>query len=406
MTVKFIIIGNSAAGVSAAETLKKIKPSCKISIIGDEPYKAYLRCMLKNVLSQEKDINDIYYKKDAFYDRKGLKTYIGVRATSIVPYEKKVLLENGDSLSYDKLLIATGAAHVPLGIENETSENIFYFRSYDDAKKASHAAKNAKSAVIIGAGPSGIGAAEILNKKGIKTAVIERESHILPNNSDNISSQIIQNNLSQNGISFILSAKPEKFVSDKKGLNSVILDTGDEVPADIALISTGVKPCVSLIKDAGGDADWGIKVDEFLETSISDIFAAGDCIELTDSITKKAFPSAFWHYAVEQGRYAAYNMAGIYRKYAFFLKNMTAANFGKIPFISVGSVDLECESIFFKDGVVFRKFFIKDDRLIGYILTCDIKSAGVYTALIKKQTSLKKLKDKLHNANILWGDLL
>ncbi len=388
--MKFVIIGNSAAGLSAAENIRKLRRDADIAIIGKEPHTAYLRCMLKYVLSGEKDIKEIYYKKGDFYNKFDLKTYLGIAAKLVLPKEKKVILNDETEVCYDKLLVAAGASNIPLGIENETARNIFYFRKYDDAKRCFYAAEKAETAVVIGAGPAGIGASEALTKKGIKVTVIEKASHILPEKSDKKTSEIIEKSLSEKGINFIFETKPKAFVCDKNILKSVIIENGCEIPVDIALITTGAKASDNLLKNIASTKETGISVNNFLETSVEDVFAAGDCIGLVDSVTEEPFRSACWHYAVEQGRYAAWNMAGKPKKYRFPIKNMTSGSFGDIPFISVGAINKDSESSTYKNGRNIRRFFIKNNRLIGYILTGDVNGAGIYTSLIKRKYPIDK----------------
>jgi len=408
--LKVVIIGNSAAGLSAAETVRRFSADAEITIISYESHQSYLRCMITDVLAGTKDLSDIHYKTSDFYQKYNVKLLKGTRATGISPDDKKVSLEDGQEVFYDFLVVATGAAHTPLGIEGEELEGIFPFRTYDQAAAAGKAAETNHEAVVIGAGLVGLDAAMALIKKGLQVTVVETAPHLLINQLDEQSAALVEKELSEMGIKFIFRAKPESFVCrfGNNLLASVLLDNGHEIPAGMAIVSAGVRPCIDLVKKAGGKVGAGIEVDDLLATSIHHVYAAGDCIEIKDAVSGDVIPSALWPLAVEQGRFVAYNILGKDRPYPLPLVRMNATQFGKIPIISAGIIGDSSELLTHEDPVnqTHRRLFFKDDFLVGYILIGDVEGAGIYTELVKKRWPVGQLKHKLLKGTISSVELM
>jgi nitrite reductase (NADH) large subunit len=410
--LKIVIIGNSAAGLSAAETIRRFDANAGLTIITDEIHSPYLRCLIPEVLAGAKSLSDIFYKSSDFYDKHNVLLLRGNRANAISPGIKKVLLEDGQEVSYDRLLIATGAKYFPIGIKNDCIGNIFTLRTYDHALAAAKSTDSANEAVVIGAGLVGLNAAVALKRKGLKVTVVEAEPHLLINQLDYQSAVMVEKELLEESIKFVFGTRPRAFVP-RSGINSIAalsLDNGKEIPAEIAIVSTGVRPNVELVENAGGRAGAGIVVDDFLRTSIGDVYAAGDCMEIKDAASKEVIRSGLWPLAIEQGRFAAYNILGMRRSYPLPLARMNACQFGRIPVISLGIINPgrgdECLTYEDPGHKVYRRLFFKDDILTGCILLGDVNGSGIYTDLIKRKIPVANLKHKLIKGAISFADVM
>ena len=408
--MQIVIIGNSAAGLSAAETVRRFSDDAEITIITDESHPPYLRCLITEVLAGARTFSDIHHKSLDFYEKHNMLLLKNARAIAISPDDKKVLLEDGKEVIYDCLVVATGADPIPIGIENEDTEGIFTFRTYDQAIAAAGAAEANDEAVVIGAGLVGLQVALALRKKGLTVTVVETAPHLLINQLDEQSAALVEKELSEEGIRFIFGAEPQSFVS-RSGNNSLaalLLDNGHEIPAGVAIVSTGVRPNVDLVKDAGGRVGVGIHVDDFLGTSITDVYAAGDCIEIKDAASEDLIPSALWPLAAEQGKFAAYNILGKYQPYPPPLVNMSATQFGKMPVISVGTINHSSECLIHENPAskAYRRLFFKDDVLVGCILLGDVDRAGIYTDLVKRRMPVAQFKHKLLKGTISSADVM
>jgi NAD(P)H-nitrite reductase large subunit len=263
---------------------------------------------------------------------------------------------------------------------------------------------------VIGGGLVGLKAAYALRRRGLpNVTVVVKSGHLLMRQLDGESAVMVERELLEAGIHFIYGLNPVGF-TPKPGLKevgSVVLEDGREIPAQLVLVAKGVRPNAELVRDAGGKTATGIKVNEFMETSLPGIYAAGDCIEVEDLVTGRKAPSALWTLAVEQGRYAAYNMAGRRKAYPPPLTRLNAAQFGKFPFVSVGAVDEGEEYLVRREtGGFYRKLAVKRDRLIGFILAGSVEKAGVYTNLVRSRKPIRDLRGKLLDGKISAADVM
>lgn len=392
-----VIVGNSAAGIAAAENLRSLEPLAKITVLSEETHPPYSRCLITEVVAGSAGFDSIRYRSDSFYEDRNISLVRGARVNSIDPAGRRVLYGEKGEISYDKLLLATGSRPVGVEVEGAGLEGVFVLRSYDQADAIGRYASTAKEAVIIGGGLVGLKAAYALRRRGLSVTVVVKSSHLLTRQLDVESAVMVESELSDAGINFIYGQNPAGFVSGtgRKGIGSVVLEDGREIPAELALVAKGVRPNIELASEAGGETAAGIKVTEFMETSLENIYAAGDCIEVKDCVTGQQANSALWTLAVEQGRFAAYNMANRRKAYPPPLTRMNAAQFGKIPFVSVGAVDEGEEFLTWKEVGVYRMLAVRGDRLVGAILVGSIEPAGVYTSLIKSKRPLGDLRGSL-----------
>ncbi|MGA1874177.1 MAG: NAD(P)/FAD-dependent oxidoreductase [bacterium] len=411
--LNIVIIGNSAAGLSAAETVRRYSRESKITMISDEPHHPYMRCLLTEVLAGQKTLSHLYYKPLPFYEEHNIRLLKNTQAVSIIPDREKAILKDGQEVTYDRLLVATGAADIPLGIEGEVLGGIYHLRTYSQAEAAAGAAETSHTAVVIGAGLVGLHAAYALRGRGLEVTIVDAAPHLLINQLDRESAAIMERELMKEGIRCLFGLRPKAFWpgQGKNRLGSLVTDHDREIAADMAVVSVGVRPRVELIEKAGGEVGSGIKVDPFLKTSLPDIYAAGDCIEIRDALSGKSLPSALWPLAVEQGRFAALNLLGEKRPYPSPLLSMNATQIGRIPLISVGCVNHDTcgEQLMYKDssGKSHRKFFIRDDVLAGYILMGgDVQGAGIYTDLVKKRRPISSIRSKVLKGTVSAADLL
>lgn len=408
--INVVIIGNSAAGISAAENLCNLEPEAGITIVTEEKHFPYARCRVAEVVAGLADLSTIRYRSDSFYQKRGINLIRGARVASVDPTGRRISLGEKGELLYDRLLVAVGSRPVGAGVKGSELEGIFVLRSYDQAEIIGRKAATAGHAVVIGGGLVGLKAAYALRRRGLsRVTVVVKSSHLLMRQLDGESAAMVERELVGAGIDFIYGLNPTGFApkADLKSVGSVVLEDGRELPADLVLMAKGVRPNAELVREAGGEIGAGIKVNAFLETSLPGIFAAGDCIEVADLITGWRTPSALWTLAVEQGRFAAYNIAGRHRAYPQPLTRMNAAQFGKLPFISVGAID-EGEAFIAQrvTGGAYRKLAIREDRLVGFILAGSVEQAGVYTSLIKSKRPLGNFKAKLIEDKINAADLL
>lgn len=402
------IIGNGAAGLAAARAVREIKPSAGITIISGEPGPAYARCLIPEVLAGARDIQDIVLAKQQFYHDYAIDFRPGKKVSSIDAGGHEITLEGGQSISYDGLLVATGASPVLPGWPGSDLPGVFTLRTAGQAVRIGEMARDCSSAVVEGGGLISLKAACALKKRGVRdVSVLVKSPHLLIKQLDRDSAGLVEEALTGIGIKFYYGAGLAAAVQGPGGtVQAVRLEDGRQLPAGLVIVGKGARPNAELLKAAGGRTARGIVVNEGLETSLSGIYAAGDCIEVTDFITGQQAVSGLWTLAVEQGRIAGCNLAGRPRKYPAPLTRQNAAQFQNVPFVSVGDVQGGEEQAVYKDSGVYRKLCFKDSRLIGFIMAGVVDRAGVYTSLIKRSKKLTALlKDRVIEGKVTGADL-
>lgn len=389
-SVKYVIIGNSTAAVGAVEGIRKNDKVGKIVIISNEKYHVYSRPLISYLLLGKTTEAKMRYRDERFYSSNQCELKLNKTVTSIEPSNKYVVLDDGSQESYDKLLVATGSSPFVPPMEGlDKVHHKYTFTTLDDAKALEAAVQEKGNAkvLIVGAGLIGLKCAEGLSRKNVEITCVDLAPKVLSSILDDEGSEIIKKHLEDHNIRFYLNQQITKF---EEGL--AYLSNKETIPFDILVLAVGVRPNISLIKDIGGKTNRGIVIDERCQTSITDIYAAGDCCESVDASTGQAKVMALLPNAYMQGECAGMNMSG--EDYIFDKAiPMNAIGLLGKHIITAGSYygDVYYEN---SDGN-YKKLFYSDNKLNGYILIGDINKAGIYTSLIREKTPLDTIDFEL-----------
>ncbi|MCD8095972.1 MAG: FAD-dependent oxidoreductase [Ruminococcus sp.] len=385
---KIVIIGNSAAAIGCVEGVRSVDKFSEILIISSEKYHTYSRPLISYLLYGKTDEQRMKYRPDSFYADNLVDVMLGKTVTAIDPKKHNVKLESGEVIGYDKLLIATGSSpFVPPMKGLDTVENKFTFMTLDDAHALGEAIKPDSKVLVIGAGLIGLKCVEGIADKVGQITVVDMADRILPSVLDAEGAQIVQESIEKHGVSFYLNDSTDEIFPDK-----AILKSGAEVEFDILVVAVGVRPNISLLKDVGGECGRAIKTNNKCETSVKDIYAAGDCTESYDITIGAERVLALLPNAYLQGEAAGVNMGGGEKTYDNAIPMNAMGMFG-YHMITAGSYDGNVYTE--REGENYKKLFYKNNRLMGYIMIGDIKRAGIYTALIKNQTPLDSIDFEL-----------
>ena len=317
MPRKIVIIGANAAGVHAANAARKTDPKAEITLIDKEPYPAYSRCGIPYVLAGEiPSFDDLTAFPPSHYRMMKFDLRLETKARSINPDDKIVLVEdkegNFEALKYDSLILATGADPFIIPIEGHNLPGVFAMRTVDDGRGIQEAMKMAENAVVIGAGFIGLETAHALATNKIKTTIVEVVPYILPALFDEDMADYTQKKIEEHGVKVMVGRRVDAILGKDK-VEGVSVG-GEEVKADIVVMATGIRPRTELIR--GLEIELGvtraIRVNPRMETSVSGIFAAGDCGESQSSITGLPCLYQLGTNAVRQGTTAGINAAGGY----------------------------------------------------------------------------------------------
>jgi len=386
--MKYVIIGNSAAAVGAVEAIRRNDKESGIVITSNERYHVYSRPLISYLLMGKTSEKKMKYRDDSFYTDNGCELKLNKTAIKIDVSKKQVIFEDGDCESYDKLLIATGSSPFIPPIKGlEKVRNKFTFTRLDDARALEVALKENSKVLIVGAGLIGLKCAEGISRKKVGITCVDLSPKVLSSILDDEGSEMVKRHLEDNGIKFCLKQNIIEFEE-----NSALLGDNTRIPFDVLVLAVGVRPNISLLKDAGGKTNRGILIDERCRTSIPDIYAAGDCCESMDVSSGEAKVMALLPNAYMQGECAGMNMSGVDYVFDKAIPMNAIGLFGK-HIITAGTYtgDVYYEN----DGVNYKKLFYSDNKLNGYILIGNVEKAGIYTSLIRERTPLDTLNFEL-----------
>ena len=389
--MNYVIIGNSAAAVGTIAGIREFDSTGKITVISDEKYHTYSRPLISYWLQGKVSDKNIYYRPKDFYEKNGVETVLGKKVTKIDTANKAVVLDDGLSVPYDKLMVATGSKPFVPPMNGLDRVHYHTFMSYDSVKAIRSEAKDGMRVLIIGAGLIGLKAAEALSAYNANITVVDLADRILPSILDIRAGQKMQKHIEEHGVRFILGTSVDEFSE-----HSAKLKNGATVNFDMLIIAVGVRPNTELIADAGGNVDRGIITDMTQKTSLDSIYAAGDCTVSYDASSDTDKILALLPNAYMQGEVAGRNMAGREFYYVNAIP-MNAIGFFGLHIITAGSYDGE---EYVDEGEnTYKKLVFRDNMLKGYILMGDVARAGIYTSMIKERIDLgevdiEMLKDK------------
>lgn len=385
--MKYVIIGNSAAGIACVEGIRSADAEGEITIVSDEPFAAYGRPLISYYLLGATDRQRMLYRPADFYEKNKVRTLLGARAEKIDPAAQKIVLRGGGEIPYDKLLVATGSRPFEPPMEGiDGVKNKFSFMTLQDALSLEKVLSKRKNVLIIGAGLIGLKCLEGILERVKSVSVADMAGRILPSILDDAGAAVVRRELEGKGAKFYLSDSVAKFEG-----NTAHLKSGKEISFDILVVAVGVRPNTELVKDAGGEVSRGVVTDEKQQTSLQNVYAAGDCAESFDITSGARKVLALLPNAYRQGYTAGVNMAGGEAAFADAMP-LNAIGFFGSHVLTAGSY--EGESFVQAEGDVYRKFFCKDGVLKGFILVNSPERAGIYTSLIRNKTPLSEVDFK------------
>ncbi len=410
--MQYVIVGNGVAAIGAVEGIRQHDTEGTITIISEEAVATYGRPLISYYLSDKIKLDTLPYRPEEFYVKNKVTMKLDSKVTAVSPQKRTVTLESGETVTYDKLLLATGGSPVAPDIRGIEGQGIFNFTTVAHAEALKEVIDSVKNVVVIGAGLIALKAAEGFAERGIGVTVVVR-SRIMRAYFDETAGNMVVRHLENNGLKFMQGVEISRIKRYGTGaVKGVDTDKGF-LPADIVIVAAGVSPNMALAHEAGLNTNKGIVVDDFMTTSNADIYAAGDVAEAKDLLTGEYTVRPIWPNAYSQGRYAGFNMTGAGKPYSGGL-SMNSITYYGLPTVTVGETIFEDESGYeidtFEDldNSIYRKLIFNDNILVGCILIGDIDAAGFYTSFIKNRFKLdedgKKLLMEGDPSPALWPD--
>lgn len=386
-----VIIGNSAAAINAVEGIRSVNKKAPVTLLCSEKGPAYSRVQLPDYIAGRASRADLEIRNRNFYTSNNIKTLFGHEAVDIRPGKKKVVLNTGEELRYEKLFISTGASPFFPAIRGKGKSGVLGLRSIEDAEAIRHWMKRSglASAVVVGGGLVGLKTAWALKENHISVSVVESEGWLLPRVLDREGAELLETHLKNNGYNILTSCTVEE-ITGGETVRGVKLKDGRVLDADLVIFSTGVKPNVHLVKDAGLEIDAGILVDKHMMTNIPDIFAGGDVAQGPELFSQKRSVNAIWPVAAEQGKVAGLNMGGSKRRYRGSL-SMNIVELEGLGMASAGNIfsPSACHEVL-RTHDTYKKLIIEGEHVVGAVMVGEVEGAGLFTSLIQNRCLYKR----------------
>ncbi|MFH1727196.1 MAG: FAD-dependent oxidoreductase [Pseudomonadota bacterium] len=375
-----VIMGLGIAGFSACQAIRKNDPDIAISVISDESILYYYRPRLIDFLASKAKIESLITKKIKWYEENRIALFLNKKVNSIIASKRQISLSDGNVLEYDKLLIATGAnSFIPpvCGINNA---NIFTWRDYSDSVQIKEIAKKSRACLVLGGGLLGLEAANSLSALGLKVFVVEIMNRLMPKQLDEYGAQVLENLLEKRNIEFILGKSAKNIEALSGNRLACELSDGNCLDVDFILVSAGVRARVDLANNCGINTDKAIIVNEKMETSIKDIYAAGDCTEFNGK------PCGIFPIAKAQGEIAGLQMSSENVIYEEVIPS-TKLKVAGIDLVSFGNIDADekYESICVKKEGLYKKLVLENSIPIGAIMLGDLGGNSEISEAINKK---------------------
>jgi NAD(P)H-nitrite reductase large subunit len=413
--------------VGAIEAIRQVDHDTSITVVADEPHSTYSRPLITYLLGGLVTDQQMHYRPSGFYRRYGVETMLGVRVKSIKSRAHELVLAGGDGLTYDKLLIATGGVPFVPTVPGGDLDGIFTFTRWEDARRMLRFIEThrASHAVVVGGGFIGLKTTEGLLAQGMRVTIIELADRVLSACFDRTASHLAESILRREGVEVRMGTTVQEIVGSAGRVDQVLLRDGERLECDVLVFAIGVRPNTAVVsQEAEISVNRGIVVDERMQTTARDVYAAGDVTEAPDMLRGGHGTIPIWPLAYRQGAIAGCNMAGIKREYEGGVP-MNSVEICGVPAISVGitnpetggtpgsasrdptraSPRLKGHSAWSEEyrileqvdraDMTYKKLVLQHDRLVGVILIGDIDRAGIYTGLIRERVDVSAFEEEL-----------
>ncbi len=399
---KYLIIGNSAGGIGAAEAIREIDKVGTIAVVSEEPYPAYSRPLISEYLAKRCPLQRMLFRPPDFYEKNNIQAILGQKVMELNIDKHSIKLDGGRRIAWEKLLLATGGLPIVPKITGIDLKGVFAFTTLDDAKAIddflNEYPKRKVRAVVIGGGLIGVSVTEALMKRGVEVTIVEMKERILNTILDEEASALEEEALKQAGVEIITGHTVSKVGSYLPGeATGVTLDDGRPVPCEMVVVAIGVQPRAELTSGTGIKTNRGIVVDRYMATSVPDVYACGDVAEAYDFVYGESRLTPIWPNAYLGGRIAGLNMAGIPAKYPGGTAMNSMKYFG-VNVVSAGMVtppDGNCEVVSKKHDDIYKKVILKDGLIVGMVFSGDIEKSGIVYNLMKDRVNVEAFKQVL-----------
>jgi len=402
MKDKLVVIGNGMAGMRTVEELLKIAPDAyDISVFGEEPYGNYNRIMLSPVLAGEKTIDEIMLNDLQWYEDNNITLYKGCKVENIDRKKRTVTASDGTTVSYDRLLIATGSTPFIIPLPGHDLPGVIAFRDIADVDTMVETSRHKKNAVVIGGGLLGLEAANGLMEQGMKVKVIHIMDTLMERQLDEPAAKMLQTNLEERGLEFLMGAQTASIEGDGK-VERVCFKDGSSIDADIVVMAVGIRPNFELAAKVGIHCERGIVVNDTMQTFDPVVYSVGECVQHRGQTYGLVAP--LFEMAKVCANHLAKHGIGIYKG----TMTSTKLKVTGIDLFSAGDFtgNDNTEDLVFKDASrgVYRKLMVQDNIIQGAVMYGDTIDGTWYFDLMRDKTDISDFRSTILFGQAHLGD--
>ena len=366
-----VIIGSGIAGLSAAEAARKADPEVGILILSENPHLPYHRPRLPGVIMEPDSVDKILLHDQAWYQEKNLDLRRGVRVKSVDTARHTLDLEEGETLAYDKLILATGSRSFMPPMPGNDREGVFTLWTMDDALAISDYIEGAKKAVVIGGGLLGLETAYALKQRGLETTILERGAALLARQLDERASAMFQEQVERVGVNVLKNASTKEILADPDTgkVTGILLEDGSQLATDMVVVATGVRARLETMEGTDIAIDRCFVTNDRMETNIPDVYAAGDCAFMQGQWY------GLWSVSTREGKVAGSNAAGGDETCVIpappYLVNTMETRIASAGMIVPKDPEVSSQIYFDETQLTYDRRNFLGDKLVGYILLGD-----------------------------------
>jgi len=396
MTQSYVIIGDGIAGSSAAETLREEAPDAEITVITDEGEALYNRILIKEFAKGKLPEMPVSIHEPSWYEERDIDLRLNTLVTNVDPEGHRLQTHEAEIIEYDKLLVATGGTPAQLPVENSDADGVHHFWTFEDARAIGEHAEEAETGIVVGAGLLGIDLAAICGERDVDAHYLMRGDCWWRYALSTEGAEILHEAMRDRGVDPVFQSGVDHFETDDEGHVTAAVDpNGDRYDGEFVAIAIGLDFNTEILQGTGVDYDDGILVDEYMQTNVDDIYAAGDITRYHDTILGERAQNGSWDSAKAQGTIAATNMLDPGSEPFRFVSSYSITHFD-FPFLSFGHPtigDDEAERKY--SETEWRRLAFKDGKIVGGVLIGDLSPQSAYKRLMKEERVVADQKDVL-----------
>ncbi|MHB9287755.1 NAD(P)/FAD-dependent oxidoreductase [Halobacteriales archaeon Cl-PHB] len=397
MGTSYVIVGDGIAGSSAAETVREEDPDGDVTVLTDEGEALYNRILIKEFAKGKLPEAPISIHEPEWYEERDVDLRLNTHVTEVDPDAHEIHTHDGETIGYDKLLVATGGTPTQLPVENSDADGVHHFWTFQDARAIREHADEAETGIVVGAGLLGIDLAAVCAAQDIDAHFLMRGNRWWRYALSLEGARIVHDALEENGVTPVFDSGVDRFVTDDEGhVEGAVDPNGERYDGDFAGVAIGLNFNTEWLRGSGVETDGGIVVDEYMQTNVEDVYAAGDITQFHDVLIGRRTQNGAWGSAKEQGATAAKNMVADEAAEEFrWVPSYSITHFD-FPFLSFGHPtegDDEAERAYGDNE--WRRLTFQDGQLIGGVLIGDLSQQSTYKQLIREQRQVADQKEVL-----------